>query len=261
MSDILRATRGVPGFHAAARLLLIEASPVLRARQAERLAAYAPDWCDHADALPDAPLFFVANEFFDALPIRQFVRGTHGWSERLVTVRNGALAFALGPETAHPALAHRLDDTAAGAVVELCPALSGIAQSVGTRIAAHGGVAMIVDYGDWRSRGDTLQAMRAHDFADPLEDPGTADLTAHVDFEALAHATPSATTQMMPQGVVLDRLGITPRAQALARALTGDALESHVAAHRRLTHPDEMGNLFKMLAFYPEGAPLPPGFA
>ncbi len=114
--------------------------------------------------------------------------------------------------------------------------------------------------GAWRALGDPLQAMRAHEKVAPLEAPGTADLTAHVDFEALANATPSAHSRLTPQGVFLERLGITARAQALAKGLSGAALESHIAAHRRLTHPEEMGNLFKTLAVYPTDATPPPGF-
>ena len=119
-----------------------------------------------------------------------------------------------------------------------------------------------MDYGDWRSLGDTLQAVRGHANADPLDAPGTADLTCHVDFETLARAArPAAHTRLTTQGVLLERLGITARAEALARGLSGDALESHVAAHRRLTHPDAMGGLFKVLGIVPEGAAPPPGLA
>ena len=116
-----------------------------------------------------------------------------------------------------------------------------------------------MDYGDWRSQGDTFQALENHAAVDPLAHPGQSDLTAHVDFEALASVTPSRHSRLTPQGVFLERLGITARAQALAANLSGDALENHIAAHRRLTHGAEMGTLFKVLAFYPEGAAPPPG--
>jgi len=121
------------------------------------------------------------------------------------------------------------------------------------------GAAMIVDYGDWTSFGDTLQALQAHAPVDALATPGEADLTAHVAFGPLSRAAaPARASALTPQGVVLERLGITTRAQALARNLGGAELESHVAAHRRLTHPSEMGHLFRMLALTPEGSPLPP---
>ena len=132
--------------------------------------------------------------------------------------------------------------------------------AIGTRIAAHGGSALVIDYGDWRSLGDTLQALQNHQPVDPLAAPGQADLTAHVDFEALcAAAAPAAHSKVTPQGVFLERLGITARAQALAAKLDGPALDAHVAAHRRLTHPDEMGNLFKVLGLFPAHAAPPPG--
>lgn len=262
MADILRATRGVPGFHDAVRVHLIEASATLRARQRETLARQEVRWADSLDDLPEAPLFLIANEFFDALPIRQFVRDPAGWRERVVGLVDGALAFGLAPPAAQAALAHRLADTRPGDIVEICPAAAPAMAAIAGRIARHGGAAVIVDYGGWHSLGDTLQALSRHGRADPLAAPGLADLTAHVDFEALARAAPGvAVSPLTPQGLWLERLGITARAQALARGLTGAALDAHVAAHRRLTHPDEMGTLFKCLALHPIHTPLPPGFA
>ncbi|WP_179380208.1 class I SAM-dependent methyltransferase [Jannaschia marina] len=259
MADILRATRAVPGFAEAVEVHLVEASPVLRARQAETLAGHAPVWHDTVEGLPDGPLFLVANEFLDALPIRQHVRDGGGWRERLVTVEGAALAFALSPPLPVPELDHH--DVADGTLVERCPALPGIVASVAARIASHGGAALFLDYGHWRSRGDTLQALRGHAPEDPLANPGAADLTAHIDFEAVARAAvPACASGMTAQGVLLERLGITARAQALARTLTDAALDAHVAAHRRLTHPAEMGDLFKAMALVPPGAALPPGF-
>ncbi|MCR8550921.1 SAM-dependent methyltransferase [Salipiger sp. P9] len=259
MADALRAMRAVPGLVEAAELHLVETSPRLRAEQAARLSGAAPVWQDSVAALPEAPLFLIANEFFDALPIRQFVRAGQGWAERVVGLRDGVLSFGLTEPAAQAALAHRLADTQEGDLVETCAPGQGIAAEIGRRIAARGGAALIVDYGDWHSLGDTLQALRAHERAAPLETPGEADLTAHVDFEALALAAPCAHTKLTPQGVFLERLGITDRARALARGLSGAALDSHVAAHRRLTHPGEMGSVFKTLGFFPEGAPPPPG--
>ncbi|MDR5652337.1 class I SAM-dependent methyltransferase [Ruixingdingia sedimenti] len=265
MADVLRATARVPGFHAAARVVLVEASPALRDRQRAAVAPHAVDWADSADALPEAPLFLLANEFFDALPIRQFARAGAGWAETMVGL-NADGRLALGRATPLPvaALAGRLADTAPGDVVELCPAAPGVMAAVAGRVARHGGVALAVDYGGWRSRGDTFQALRRHGFADPLAEPGQADLTAHVDFEPLARAAEDAGARALPlvtQGVLLERLGIAARASALAGRLAGDALAAHLAAHRRLTHPEEMGTLFKALAVIPHGAPLPAGFA
>ncbi len=197
----------------------------------------------HGQRLAEAPLFLVANEFFDALPIRQFVRHPAGWQERVVGLSDGALSFGLTPPAPLAALDHRLSDTEPGDMVELCPAASAVAEALGARIARHGGVALILDYGGWHARGDTLQALHRHAFADPLAAPGEADLTAHVDFEPIARAAaPAGASRLTPQGVFLERLGITARAQRLAAALEGSARDAHIAAHRRLTHPEEMGN-------------------
>ena len=259
MADILRVTQGVAGFPKAATLHLVEASPTLRAKQ-RALLGNAITWHETVDGLPDdMPLFLVANEFFDALPIRQFLRSGPGWAERLVGLEGDELVFGIGEILAQPALVHRLADTQEGDMVEICPMAAPIAEAIGTRIEQQGGMALLVDYGDWHATGDSLQAVRAHEKISPLQHPGQADLTAHVDFEALATATPSAHSRLTPQGVFLERLGITARAQALTKNLSGPALESHIAAHRRLTHPEEMGNLFKILAFYPSAANPPPG--
>ena len=259
MADLLRATQQVPGFHQSAQIVLIEASPVLRAVQKETLAPHTPQWTDTVDTLPQQPLFFVANEFFDALPIRQFQRDGAKWRERQIGLKDGALCFGLGPAQAQPALDHRNADTNDGDLVEDCPAAAPFIDAIGLRIAAHGGAGLVIDYGDWRSLGDTLQAVKSHEPQDPLQDPGSADLTAHVDFEVLAQAAACQHTKLTTQGVFLERLGITPRAQGLAKSLKGASLDELVQAHRRLTHPDEMGQLFKVLGLYPEGQTPPPG--
>ena len=262
MADILRATRQVPKFHHAAHILLLEASPTLRNIQAYTLNEYKLEWISELNDLPNLPLFLIANEFFDALPIRQFLRDGVGWRERLVGCENGTLSFGLGPRSAQPALEERLADTNDDDLVELCGAASPMLEFISDQIARKGGAALIIDYGDWRSLGDTLQAVRAHDSADPLDAPGQADLTAHVDFEPLGLAVRSANcahTALTPQGVFLERLGITARAKSLTAALNGSQLEALTAAHRRLTHPNEMGNLFKVLGVYPPHAAPPPG--
>ncbi len=259
MADLLRATKAVPGFHAAMQVHFIEASPVLRAKQAEAV----PDatWHDEVSSLPDAPLYIVANEFFDALPIRQFTRDAAGWREHMIGLQDDKLTLGLSGPAPIDALEHRLDDTKPGDIVEVCPALSGITAQIGQRIGEHGGAALIIDYGDWRSLGDTFQALTGHAVADPLAAPGLADLTAHVDFEAVSSAAaPAAFTHLTTQGMFLERLGITNRAQMLAQKLSGDALDQHIAAHRRLTHPAEMGELFKVIGLHPKDSPPLPGF-
>jgi SAM-dependent MidA family methyltransferase len=260
MADALRATRGVSGFHASLTLHMVEASASLRAAQAATLADYEPQFHGSLADLPEGPILLIANEFFDALPIRQFLRGAGtGWHERMIGADGERLIWGLAPASPVAALADRTASVTQGQIVETCAPAEAIAGEIGRRVAEHGGAALIVDYGDWTSIGDTLQAVQAHGPIDPLATPGEADLTAHVAFGPLARAAaPARASGLTPQGVFLERLGITARAQALARNLGGAGLEAHVAAHRRLTHPSEMGHLFRTLALTPKDSPLPP---
>lgn len=262
MADALRACRGVPGFLEAAQVVLVEVSPTLRAEQASRIRAAHVDWVDRADDLPqETPLFLFANEFFDALPIRQFVREGDRWRERHVGIEGDRLTFGLGPAQPQPALADRLSDTAEGEMIETCAAAAPVMEAISTRLMARGGAALVVDYGDRRLKGDSLQAVRRHQKVSALETPGQADLTAHVAFESLAEAAEPCTAHgPVPQGVFLERLGITARAQALAGKLPPAERDTLIAAHRRLTHPAEMGNLFKVMALIAPGSAPPPGF-
>ena len=261
MADLLRATAGVLGFHDAMRVHLVETSPVLRARQRQTIQ-HAFSHHDTLQDVPDGPLFLIANEFFDALPVRQFQRDATGWRERVVGLSDDQLCLGLSDLISAPSLTHRLDDTKPGDIVEISPAAQSVTETIGARISSHDGMALIIDYGDWRTLGDTFQAVRDHETVDPFASPGEADLTCHVDFEAITIAAATAqTSRLTPQGVFLERLGITARAQSLAQNLTGPALTTHIAAHRRLTHPQEMGTLFKAFALTQKGSPVPPGFA
>ena len=182
------------------------------------------------------------------------------WRERLIGVADGALTFGLSDPTRPGFLDHRMDDTEDGDLVEHAPAAAALAADIGSRIASESGVALIVDYGSWRALGDTFQAVRRHERVPPLTAPGDVDLTCHVEFETLARAArPALHTAMVPQGVFLERLGITARANALATRSSGDTPEAIATAHRRLTHPQEMGTLFQTMALYNPTDPPPPG--
>lgn len=258
MADILRATRSVTGFHDAAQITLVEASPVLQKLQAEALTGFEAHWVSNVTELPEQPLFIVANEFFDCLPISQFMRTEHGWQEQMIGAKDGVLGFILAATTPIEVFG----DALLGTMLETCPSAVAITSELAQKIATHGGAGLIVDYGDWAPAGDTIQAVQNHQKTDVLQDCGASDLTAHVNFQSLAKAaTPHAQVSgLTSQGVLLELLGITARAQTLAASLQGGALENHISAHRRLTHPDEMGHLFKALAIAPIGASLPPGF-
>jgi SAM-dependent MidA family methyltransferase len=263
MADVLRAARADPEFLANLDVVLIEASPPLRAVQAETIKYPTIRWVDHFDdSLSDRPLLVLANEFFDALPIRQFVMADGGWRERMVVADDkGALAFALAPEASSLEIPAERGNAENGAVYEISPAREAIVEQIAHAIAHKGGAALIVDYGygEGAGFGETLQAVSEHKFAGILEAPGEADLSAHVDFAALAQAAKRAgATAYGPveQGTFLCNLGIVQRAEALSR----NHLQSMEDQLNRLVLPEEMGTLFKVLAIVPKGTSHPPGF-
>ena len=262
MADLLRATRGIPGFNRSANVHLVERGPHLRRMQSEILRDYSPSWCRSTEDLPEMPLFLVANEFFDALPIRQFGFKRSEWFERLVGADGDSLVFRWSDRVQCDPLMDRNMDPAVSEIVELRPLADRIICEVSRRIRDFGGLALIVDYGELNLSGDTLQAVRDHRFADPLDKPGTADLTSHVDFGAIIRSAKGvAVTPLLTQGEFLGRMGIAQRAQALAASASSEQFRTHAAAYRRLTDRNEMGTLFKALALHPLNSPTPPGFS
>jgi SAM-dependent MidA family methyltransferase len=237
-SDALRPMR-TAGFEG--EVHLVETSPALREMQ--KRAVPDASWHDSVDDVPARPLLLVANEFLDALPIRQHVGGI----ERRILVAAGGLAFDRD-----------------GEVVETSPAREMAVTSIATCLAAKGGIALFIDYGhDRTAPGDTLQAVRGHRFAPVLADPGEQDLTSHVDFETSANAARNAgaaVTPLVTQGEWLIRLGIEARAQALSRA-NPDKADEVQSALERLTAPDQMGSMFKVLAIHSPDWPAPAGLA
>ncbi len=257
MRDALRAARVLPGFADAARIHLVETSPTLKAKQAKTLANVPSiDWHDRLADVPDGPMLAVANEFFDALPVRQFERARSGWRERLVTAdaETGTLRFVLSdrPDPVIEQLPIAAENSKPGAIVEICPAGLAIAADLGRRIAEEGGAALIIDYGHTRSaQGETLQAVRRHRYADPLVDPGESDLTAHVDFAMLADAAREAGAGICgpsTQAAWLEEMGIGLRAARLKQSAGDEQAADIDAAVLRLTSPDQMGELFKIMS-------------
>ncbi|MDJ0942707.1 MAG: SAM-dependent methyltransferase [Kiloniellales bacterium] len=262
LADLLRAAKVVPGFREALDLHIVEVSPTLRELQARSLAGVATAWHESLAEVPQGrPLLVIANEFFDALPIRQFERTPEGWRERLVGLapEGDALAFGLSPPApyAEALLPDALRDATPGAVAEVSPAALSLTAEIGRRLAEDGGAALIVDYGHAAPDGrPTLQALRRHAREDVLASPGQADLTAHVDFGALARAARAAGAEAWgptPQGAFLEALGIATRAERLAAGASPEqAAEIRTALHR-LTAPEEMGTLFKVLVLSAPG--------
>jgi NADH dehydrogenase [ubiquinone] 1 alpha subcomplex assembly factor 7 len=264
MADLLRAMRRVPRFHAAAKLHLIEQSPVLRRMQADKLATHTPQFHDDLSAVPAGPMLLIANEFFDALPIRQFEQQDGYWYERLVGLDGKGLTMRLAaqPSFEIPMTARREDD---GKVCALSPANEQIATAIGARLQRDGGAALIIDYGYFPSAlGDTLQALRRHRPISLFDSPGESDLTAHVDFEAVARAAASAGAAIhgpTSQAAFLVSLGISAREAALLNAATPEQQIAIRSGCRRLIEPAQMGTLFKVLALTAQGGPVPAGFA
>jgi NADH dehydrogenase [ubiquinone] 1 alpha subcomplex assembly factor 7 len=270
MTDLLRATRSVPGFAAAVRLHLVEISPALRARQQATLATVPlgapPVWHRSLASVPEGPLLLVANEFFDALPIRQFQKTEGAWRERLVdTTASGKFRFVLSaPLSSDAPIPPILRRAPEDAIVEVCPPALDLADAIATRIFRDRGAALIIDYGHADSAvGDTLQAVKGHAYRSVLDRPGEADLTAHVDFAALAHAARAAGAHVLgpvSQGAFLERLGIGPRARALAPKAAPEPAAEVAAGCQRLTDPEAMGALFKVMAITAPNTAIHEGF-
>ncbi|MDN2567963.1 class I SAM-dependent methyltransferase [Aquibium sp. A9E412] len=266
MKDVLRTlARLDPALIEAARFALVETSPRLVAVQRATLAGAAatPQWVATPAALPAGPLFLVGNELFDALPVRQYVKTGAGWRERVVALDEaGALCFRAGPGAPDPAL---LPPGAAaappGAIAEIAPARSALMAAIAERIAAAGGAALFFDYGHLEpGLGDTLQALREHAHDDPLAHPGAADLTAHVDFAALAAEACRAglEARLMSQADFLLGMGLAERAGRLGAGRTPDEQARLAGEVERLAGAAAMGTLFKALIVHRPGRVLAP---
>jgi len=257
--DMLRAMKVVgwePELH------FIETSPLLRDKQ----AALHPDaiWHDTIQTLPtDRPLLIVANEFFDALPVQQLIMTYSGWRERVVRMGMDGFEAAPGENTRYGEVPLHLRHVDPGGIIESCPMARKLMRALARRLHDQGGAMLVIDYGhEGGAHGDTLQAVHAHAYADPFARPGVSDLTAHVDFSALAGSARAAGTHVagpVEQGQWLVSLGLSDRAAILARNAPRRA-EEIGEAYRRLTHPDEMGELFKVMAVTGRRWPEPGGF-
>jgi NADH dehydrogenase [ubiquinone] 1 alpha subcomplex assembly factor 7 len=257
----LRAAKILPEFRRAIRLHLVERSPVLRAIQEKKLAGEGATWHEPADQLPPGPLLLVANEFLDALPIRQFERRKDGWHERRIGLGEaGGLAFETDPAS----VPYSFPDWPEGSVAEICVEAREIARALGGRVKDEGGAALLIDYGYFPSApGDSFQAVSRHRHFDPFKDPGSADLTAHVDFAALADAATQAGVRAwgpVAQGDFLSALGLAERARRLMVGKSAQEAQAIEAACRRLIEPAQMGSLFKALALTHPDLPAPAGF-
>ena len=270
MHDALRAARAAPEFRRALRVHLIEVSPALRQCQAETLRDVGDvpvRWHATLAEAPSGPAIVLANEFFDALPVHQAERRPTGWHERQIAVNAGdELAFTLAPEPIAEFERHlpgAVSKAPVGTIFEW--RTDRLATDLASRVRADG-VALVIDYGHAESAaGDTFQAVRSHRYASPLAMPGRTDLTAHVDFAALATAATAAgarTHGPVEQGVWLKRIGIEARARTLASAVAEDKRPRIAADLARLvgTGRTDMGALFKAMAISAPHVTRLPGF-
>jgi SAM-dependent MidA family methyltransferase len=262
MADALRALRVLPPLYQSLSVHLVEINPVLREKQRATLEGVRNiAWHDSIDEVPEGPAVILANEYFDVLPIHQVVKREGGWHERVVDLdANGRLVFDAGaaPIPRFEVLLPPLVRAAPiGAVFEWRP--DGEIMKIATRVRDQDGAALIIDYGHLRSdAGDTFQAIARHSFADPLKNSGQADVTAHVDFQALARAAEDVGARVhgpVTQGEFLKRLGIETRAVALMGKTTPEVSADISSALKRLTDSgrDGMGSMFKVLAITEPG--------
>nr|WP_321456185.1 class I SAM-dependent methyltransferase [uncultured Cohaesibacter sp.] len=269
MADMVRAIAIDPEATENLILHLVEISPSLRKEQEATLSAFEipKQWHQSFETLPKAPLFIVGNEFFDCLPIHQQVFHHGRWHERVVGLDdNDRLSFGVGPVRA---IAAPEESTEEGVILEHSPASEAMMSTIAAHLAIHGGAGLFIDYGyDAQSYGDTFQAMRNHAYADPLQDPGACDLTAHVNFSALSICaideisntsdSKICTSPIMSQGEFLLAMGLLERAGQLGAGCTPRVQDEISKAVERLAAPQQMGSLFKCLALMPAVLPLPP---
>lgn len=269
IADALRAWRSVPAFANSVTVALIETSPILR--EVQRTTLHGVEipirWHDRLEAAAPGPLIMIANEFLDALPVRQLVWREHAWHERCVRIAaTGDLAFADGPPVENEGLWRFADalDVPDGSVLEVRPGVPALMVALGGRAKTDPLAVLFVDYGhEETSWGDTLQAVSRHRYADPLSAPGDIDLTAHVDFAALrdsARANGLVPYGPMPQGTFLLRLGLEARRDQLCANATEAQRQDIAVGVTRLVDPTAMGALFKAMAVTSQGLAPPPPF-
>ena len=266
MGDILRAANVLPDFIKAVQVHFVETSPALRA--AQKQAVPHATWHNDISTLPAMPTLLVANEFFDALPVQQYRKQGNDWLPVMVTTDGDNLMLTDGDAAAKPfsdALATCIPDTINdGEIVESAAAVESVMQQLAQHLAAHGGAALLIDYGHAEPAcGDSFQAMRGHGFVDPLAEPGLADLTAHVNFPLLAYIAEKAgltTAPITAQGLFLEALGLSLRSQQLIQL--SPEREADIEGERhRLVASREMGSLFKVLAVAHTDMPPLAGFS
>lgn len=268
MSDALRSAALVPEFLNAAKIYLVEGSQSLTALQKQNLKDHNITWCQNIADLPsDTPAIFIGNEFLDALPIQQFEYTSEGWQERRIGLDGDTFVFQRHPAAEELPLDHMPEDGVCdiGSVYERSTAAESVIRTLSNHLTQFGGCALFIDYGPGNSAfGDSFQSVKNHLFADPLQNPGTQDLTAHVDFETLVNIAKTAgctATQIATQGRLLERLGIEARTLSLLRSANDSQKQKLNDDLKRLVSGSEMGTLFKAMCFHAKMTETPAGFS
>ena len=264
MVDILRSTKMIEGFHDALDLILIEISPTLQQVQKKSLGSFRIQWQTEIRSLPEQPTIIIANEFFDSLPIRQFKRDSNEWLEVMISIEDSnkkecnQLCFELidiGKKKQFPS---ETDDIPNGTIIEISEMTQKTINYISDHIHKNSGAALIIDYGKEGNVGDTFQAVRQHQYSNPLKSPGLTDLTSYVDFSEIRNSAEKSgliATKLTTQADFLKNLGIEKRAKILAEKLQNDELLLHQAALKRLIHYREMGDLFKVMGLRSQTSP------
>ncbi len=264
MADALRTVWDIaPIFARSASLHLVERSDTLRDEQRKTLAPYDIDWHDDLSTIPDGPVILVANEFLDALPVSQFVKTSSGWCERMVTHDSEGFHFTTAP-LPRPEIGDAFDDAPAESILEQSSAVQDVTSRIATLCVDNPGAALLIDYGHvFSDVGDTVQAIKNHAYHPVLESPGEADITAHVDFAAIAQSARAQGASIhgpVEQGPWLKRLGAEIREVQLSEGKTDAEIQAIQSSIRRLLDPQEMGSLFKVMALGPRGIATFSGF-
>jgi len=250
MGDVLRVTRAVPEFHEAVRVHLLEMSPALKEVQQNTLQGYSAHWHERLEDVPvNVPLIVFGNEFFDALPVQQFIFVQGQWCERKVKFKDDVFTFCHEPVADLPCA---FGPAIEGDLFEYSAASLAVMRLLSDKIAKQGGGYLFIDYGYQKSMaGETLQAVQEHKFHDVLQDIGQADLTAHVDFERLQNAARESelfTSPVIEQGMFLNALGGAHRLDMLQQNANAKQSNDLASGYQRLVHKDQMGSLFKVVS-------------
>ena len=262
MRDILHAIKKIPGCLDAASIVLVEKSQILRSRQKNLLIHYSPSWIESVDDIPEKPFFLVANEFLDALPIRQFKKENDFWYERSVGLTDtGELKFINIPSNLNIELNYLYRHIPNNVIAETSDITKNILSRIFEKIARNSGVCLFIDYGYLEGQGETLQAVHKHSYANPLDNLGESDLTAQVNFKNIYNLILRKglrASNFENQRNFLTGLGIKNRSEILTKNMSKVQKKDHLKVIDRFIGPNQMGNLFKVMGVTNRGSPKLP---